>query len=189
MPEPSAWKVAKEDQIPATHPNPAMNPFENPYSMDKRAARSRDIEVDDETEEKSSEYRALAHESMEALDRAIEFEIMAATLDARMLALTRREYQIIRARFPWAVDVKNAPWREDEHGFPLRHKLWTIGIALNVTDEAVRQIESRALDKMGRKTRPYQWVDRLVELLPLCFEPPKKRWLAPRIRYEEVIRQ
>ena len=158
--------------------------------MDKRAARSRDIDiVDDETEEESSEYWALAHESMEAMQRAIELEIMAATLDARMAALTRREYQVIRARFPWAVDVKNAPWREDKHGFPLRHKLGTIGIALNITDEAVRQIESRALNKMGRKTRPYQWIDRLVELLPSCFGAPQKRWLAPRIRYEEVVRQ
>ena len=67
LPEPSAWKVAKEDQIPATIPNPQLNPFENPLSMDKRAAISRDIEiVDGESEQESSEYRALAHENMEA---------------------------------------------------------------------------------------------------------------------------
>ena len=47
LPEPSAWKVAKEDQIPETIPNPQLNPFENPLSMDKRAATSRDIEIVD----------------------------------------------------------------------------------------------------------------------------------------------
>ena len=41
QPEPAEWKVSKEDQIPRTHPSPGMNPFENPYSIDKKSRSSR----------------------------------------------------------------------------------------------------------------------------------------------------
>ena len=43
MPEPAEWKVAKEDQIPPTIPNEDLNPFDNPYSVDRKAKRGRHI--------------------------------------------------------------------------------------------------------------------------------------------------
>ena len=216
MPEPAEWKVAKEDKIPPTIPNTQLNPFENPYSPDKKAKHSRaaqlasPIEREDNVEEnvvgrfglntanyeqdvfgtdqfESGEYQARAHESMEAYHRAIELETLSAELDARMTRLPRREYQIIRARFPWAVDVNNAPEREDDHGFPKRHKRWVIGLALGISDERVRQIEEGALDAMGSRARPDHWVDRLVKLIGSCFVGPTKRWLPPKILCEEEI--
>src|SRR5262249_19097933 len=64
---------------------------------------------------------------------------------------------------PWAIDVKNAPHREEElreyqrghkRYFPKEHTLPTIGDALTppVTGEWVRKIEKRALEKMRAST-------------------------------------
>jgi hypothetical protein len=55
---------------------------------------------------------------MEAQARAIELETLSASHDARASCLTLRKFQIVRARFPWACDVKNVPAREDDYGFP-----------------------------------------------------------------------
>jgi RNA polymerase sigma factor (sigma-70 family) len=180
MPEPAEWKVAKEDQIPPTIPNEDLNPFDNPYSVDRKTKRSRHItfstprEVDDgsrapeewvvgrlsagstDTYEGYSgsdhfepgEYQFRAHENMEALERAVEWESLSATCDARTAHLTPRKFRIIRARFPWAVDVKNCPDREDDDGFPRKHKREAIGKALGVSAEWVRRIEEDALAEM-----------------------------------------
>jgi hypothetical protein len=83
--------------------------------------------------------------------------------------------------------VKHVPERENEQGFPRRHKRWVIGDALGISDERVRQIEEHALDNLGSRARPEHWVDRLVELIPGCFSQQRKRWLPPRILYEEEI--
>jgi RNA polymerase sigma factor (sigma-70 family) len=189
MPEPAEWKVAKEDQIPKTHPNPKLNPFENPYSNDKTAKHSRSVglfyPVEDDNRQheeiavgrygggtsdsensifgvahfEPGDYQSRAHEGMEAEDRAIEFETLSLTLDARQQALTRRKLKIVRARFPWAVDVLNAPHREKELGeylpghqicFPRKHGRWTIGAVLAISDEWVKRIEERAISEMRR---------------------------------------
>lgn len=215
MHEPANWKVAKADKIPPTHPNPAMNPFENPYSMDKRAAMPRHFDLEKTSENEttyetinyrppeetevgryrsgeSSEYQALAHQSMEALHRAIELEIMAAALHASYDALARRKYRIIRARFPRADDVQNATDSLDEFGFPRRLKRAVIGEALGITDERVRQIEDVALENMRRRAggtrQEPDSLDRLVEALLQQF-PARKRWLCPRIVSEEEVIQ
>ena len=209
MPEPAEWKVAKEDKIPPTVPNPQLNPFENPYSPTRRqsiAARCNSlspIEREDNAEEnvvgrfgldtanyeqdifgadhfEPGEYQSRAHESMEAYHRAIELETLSAELDARMTRLLRREYQIIRARFPWAIDVKNAPEREDEHGFPRRLKRWVIGAALGISDERVRQIEEDALDAMGSRALPEHWVPGLSNLFPAVSSAPLSVGCLPK---------
>jgi RNA polymerase sigma factor (sigma-70 family) len=215
MPEPANCKVARADKIPPTHPNPAMNPFENPYSMDKLAAMPRHIDLEktsenettyetinyrpqDETEVgrywsgESSEYQALAHQTMEAMHRAIELETMAAALHASYDALAHRKYRIIRARFPRADDVQNATDSLDEYGYPKKLKRGVIGEALGITPERVRQIEEVALEDIrrgagGTRQEPDS-LDKLVEALPKQF-PTRKRWLAPRIAYEEVVIQ
>ena len=216
MPEPAEWKVAKEDKFRRPFLTRNSTRLRIPTPLTRRqsiAARrnslrlssgrtmlkrmsSGDSELNTANYEQDifgtdqfepGEYQARAHESMEAYHRAIELETLSAELDARMTRLLRREYQIIRARFPWAVDVKNAPEREDDHGFPKRHKRWVIGLALGISDERVRQIEEGALDAMGSRARPDHWVDRLVELIGSCFAGPTKRWLPPKILYEEEI--
>ena len=39
------------------------------------------------------------------------------------------------------IDVKNAPDREDDDGFPRKHRRETIGNALRISDEWVRRLE------------------------------------------------
>jgi RNA polymerase sigma factor (sigma-70 family) len=136
------------------------------------------------------EYRFRAHENMEAQARAIELETRSATMDVRAAHLTRRKFQIIRARFPWAEDVKNCPDREDEFGFPRKHTRKTIGDALGVSDEWVRRLEEGALAEMGRSAaRDRFLIDRLVNLLAkVLLEQRKKRWLKPSFLYEEEMR-
>jgi DNA-directed RNA polymerase sigma subunit (sigma70/sigma32) len=43
MPEPREWKFSKNDRIPHAIPNENLNPFDNPYSPDKKAKRSRHL--------------------------------------------------------------------------------------------------------------------------------------------------
>jgi RNA polymerase sigma factor (sigma-70 family) len=97
-----------------------------------------------------TEYQFRAHETMEALARAFELETLSATADARAAYLTQRKFRIIRARFPWAIDVKNAPDREDGYGFPRKHTRQTIGNALGISDEWVRRLEDESLAEMRR---------------------------------------
>jgi RNA polymerase sigma factor (sigma-70 family) len=185
QPEPPEWKVRKEDKTPNTIPNPGLNPFENPYSIDCKSKRPRHSSYSSPSGDED-DYRALeelvtgrfgagsvdvendidganhfesaAYDSAAAEARALEVETLALTLDARTLALLPRELQVIRARFPWAIDVQNAPHREEElrqyqrghhRYYPKEHTLETIGVALGITGEGVRRIEKRALEKIG----------------------------------------
>jgi RNA polymerase sigma factor (sigma-70 family) len=207
------WVFKTTETPPAslawTTPCPSMNPFENPLSLDKRAASPRHTAIEEQSEDDEdgdkceteigryrfefSEYQALAHESMEALERAIELETKAATLDTRLMALARRKHRILRGRFPWASD-----WifvEEEECGeylyrrqrlYPRRLTREFIGAALGISDERVRQIEVSALYEIGLKPKTVEepLIDRLVELL---FTERKKRWLAPRIVLEEEV--
>ena len=183
MPEPAEWKVAKKDQMPPTIPNEGLSPCENPYSIDKKAKRSRHITISTPPENddpnsrapeewivgrlhagannydegfsgadyfEPTEYQFRAHETMEARARAIELETLSAMADARAAYLTQRKFRIIRARFPWAIDVKNAPDREDGYGFPRKHTRQTIGDALGISDEWVRRLEDHSLAEMRR---------------------------------------
>jgi hypothetical protein len=99
------------------------------------------------------ESEELAHESAAGHWLAVLQETLSKTLAARMLTLTRRELQVIRARFPWACDVKNAPDRDEELGeylpghqrsYPREHTRETIGAAMGVTAEYIRKLEGRA---------------------------------------------
>jgi RNA polymerase sigma factor (sigma-70 family) len=185
QPEPPEWKVKKEDKTPDTIPNPSLNPFENPYSIDCKSKRPRHSSYSSPSGDED-DYRALeelvtgrfgagsvdvendidganhfesaAYDSAAAETRALEVETLALTLDARTLALLPRELQVIRARFPWAIDVQNALHREEElrqyqrghhRYYPKEHTLETIGVALGITGEGVRRIEKRALEKIG----------------------------------------
>jgi RNA polymerase sigma factor (sigma-70 family) len=106
MPGPAEWKVAKEDQIPATVPNPQLSPFENPLSPDKRAKHSRaeqlasPVEREDRAEENVIGRLGEPEENMEALYRAIELENLSRTLDLRVSKLPPRPRLIVGLRFP-----------------------------------------------------------------------------------------
>jgi RNA polymerase sigma factor (sigma-70 family) len=135
-----------------------------------------------------SEYQFRAHENMEAWARAIEVETLSAERDARHACLTRRKFQIIRARFPWACDVKNCPDREDDNGFPRKHTRGTIGDALGISDEWVRRLEDDALEEMGRREDRFEFlVERLVECLAEVMKRKKRRWLKPSFLHDEEI--
>ena len=188
QPEPPEWKVRKEDKTPNTIPNPGLNPFENPYSIDCKSKRPRHSSYSSPSGDED-DYRALeelvtgrfgagsvdvendidganhfesaAYDNAAAEARALEVETLALTLDARTLALLPRELQVIRARFPWAIDVQNAPDREEklrqyQYGrhryFPKKHTRLTIGEALGIDREWVRRIEERALEKIRAST-------------------------------------
>ena len=56
MPEPSEWKVAKEDKIPPTVPNPQLNPLDNPLSPSKKAKHGRAAELPEQDVEEDSEH-------------------------------------------------------------------------------------------------------------------------------------
>jgi RNA polymerase sigma factor (sigma-70 family) len=248
MPEPAEWKVAKEEQIPATVPNPQLSPFENPLSPDKRAynhaakiSSSRaaplasPIEREDNAEEnvvgrfglgttdyeqsifgadhfETGEYQSRAHETIEALYRAIELENMSRTFDLRVSKLPPRPRLIVGLRFPLTDANK-----------------WTrvaIGHVLGISDECVRQIEEQAkadliasnsalicsqaefwgaqpywnkfrLRRVETNARawsapkpqpkdPEALIDELVRLIGLVLKP-LKQWLPPRIDYDEEI--
>jgi RNA polymerase sigma factor (sigma-70 family) len=121
----------------------------------------------------SEEFQAAAHQNTEAEEHAFEVETLGLTLDARILELSPKEQQVIRARYPWAIDVEGAPRAtslkpmqyhdEEELGeylrgrqicFPKKHTRSVIGDALGgITAEAVRKIENRTKEKMrGSKT-------------------------------------
>src|SRR5262249_22926766 len=157
-------------------PNPGLNPFENPYSIDCKSKRPRHASLGapggDEDDYRALEewvigrfhvasvdfendidganhFEAAAYETAADESRALEAETLGLTLDARSLALPRREFQVIRARFPWATDVRHTPDREEElreyqrghkRYFPKEHTLQTIGDALTppVSGEWVR---------------------------------------------------
>jgi hypothetical protein len=187
------WRLDQDRALKCFLTFRPINPFENPYSIDYRPAgdisystpienddndrvpeewvvgrlnaRSKDVEndIDGANLFDSDEVQAAAYESAAAEARALRVETLALTLDARTRALLPRELQVIRARFPWAIDVKNAPHREEElreyqpghkRYFPKEHTLPTIGDALTppVCGEWVRRIEERALEKMRAST-------------------------------------
>jgi RNA polymerase sigma factor (sigma-70 family) len=122
-------------------------------------ARSIDVEneIDGANHFESDDVQAAAYESAAAEARALGVETLQLTLDARTLASLPRELKVIRVRFPWAIDVKNTPDREEELGeyqrghkryFPKKHTRLTIGEAFGIDRERVRQIEVCALEKI-----------------------------------------
>ena len=127
--EPTVNDLASRLKIPASKVRLLLDAQKTPYSLEMKIGEDEATELGDilpDTSVQSPEETAISSDVANEVERAME-------------PLTDREKEVIRLRYGLGTD------RE--------HTLEEIGRHLSVTRERVRQIESRALDKLRTAKR------------------------------------